>query len=125
MREPDERVAGQRSARQLALDALAKKYCRGAGARAAGGAEAELQQQVHLAELRASLLETRLKVGGSLPGSSAACLGAAHVGSQCSRAAWCPASVAAPRLQPRAHRAGNRANCPVVRPGSPSSPLHA
>jgi hypothetical protein len=63
--EPDERVAGQRSARQLALDALFKKYCRGAKARGGGGAEAELLQQAHLAELRASLMEERLKVGAA------------------------------------------------------------
>lgn len=62
MMESDERVAGQRSSRQLALERLIKKYCTG-GARVQNGeAEAELHKQVHLAELRASLMEERLKV---------------------------------------------------------------
>jgi hypothetical protein len=64
MLESDERVAGQRSARQLALERLVKKYCTGGAVVQRGAAEAELHKQVHLAELRASLLEERLKVGG-------------------------------------------------------------
>jgi hypothetical protein len=65
MMESDERVAGQRSCRQLALERLIKKYCTGGARVQSGEAEAELHKQVHLAELRARLMEERLHVGAT------------------------------------------------------------
>lgn len=67
LQQPDERVAGGRTARQQALEALALKYCtnRGGGPRSSVQVEQEMLAHIAAAERRSKLLEGQLKeVGG-------------------------------------------------------------
>lgn len=63
MQQSDERVAGGKTARHMALDALAIKYCtsRGGGPRSSVQVEQEMLAHIAAAEKKSKLLEGQLK----------------------------------------------------------------
>lgn len=63
LQQPDEKVAGRKTARQQALEQLAVKYCsnRGGGPRSSVQVEAEMMAHIASAEKKSNLPEGQLK----------------------------------------------------------------